>query len=69
MESTAPKHGRPAPSRSRGGSAFSPLPLAQMLTATAFLIASPILLIMEKWIPGWCAMVIGMLLSLMQFGR
>ncbi|MCX7719195.1 MAG: hypothetical protein N2111_12460 [Candidatus Sumerlaeaceae bacterium] len=40
-----------------------------MLTATAFLIASPILLIMEKWIPGWCAMVIGMLLSLMQFGR
>jgi hypothetical protein len=40
-----------------------------MIAATAFLIASPILLIAEQWIPGWCAMVIGMLLSLMPFGR
>ena len=61
MDSNSPK------SASRGGNMYSPARIGQMVIATVLLVASSVLLINELFIAAWVAMVLGMVLSFLQF--
>ncbi|MBX7244239.1 MAG: hypothetical protein K1X53_02000 [Candidatus Sumerlaeaceae bacterium] len=61
MDSNTPK------SASRGGNMYAPARIAQMVIATVLLVASSVLLINEQFTAAWVAMVLGMVLSFLQF--